>query len=265
LNICSKSGGIFSSAFLFLIAKINKKMVKSHKTVVSCFKLGVTIICIYCGADNVIKSGKYPNERQRYLCKHCKRRFLNQYQNKAYQTDMNQQIIQFTKEGVGIRSTSRILKISATTLLKRIIVIANSIPNPPIVKCQSYEVDEMRTFVKKKSRLIWIVYALERSTKSVVSFNVGARTNKTLNVVLKTLQFSEAKRIYTDKLPSYKMLISKPIHHTSIRGTNHIERKNLTLRTHLKRLNRRTICFSRSVAILTACLRIYFWGRASAT
>ena len=235
-------------------------MDKLHLKSQSCIRLGVTIICIYCSSDNVIKNGKHPNEEQRYLCKHCKKRFLNQYHYKAYQTDKNQQIIQFTKEGVGIRSTARILKISTTTLLRRILIIADSIPNPPIVNNKTYEVDEMRTYVKKKSRLIWIVYALEHSTKSVVSFNVGARTNRTLNVVLRTLQFSEAKRIYTDKLPSYKILISKPIHRTAIRGTNHIERTNLTLRTHLKRLNRRTICYSRSVVILTACLRIYFWG-----
>lgn len=34
---------------------------------------------------------------------------------------LNQEIIQLTKEGLGIRSTARVLKISASTLLKRII------------------------------------------------------------------------------------------------------------------------------------------------
>jgi insertion element IS1 protein InsB len=235
-----------------------------YQNVESCIRFGVKNICMYCSCDNLIKSGKTTNEKQRYLCKNCGNRFIENYTYQAYQPQINKAIIQLNNEGVGIRSISRILKISTTTLLKRILFIADSIPNPPIVKCQTYEVDEMRTFVQKKSRLIWIVYALERSTKSVVSFNVGARTNRTLNVVLKTLQFAEAKRIYTDKLASYKYLIANPIHRTAIRGTNHIERKNLTLRTHLKRLNRRTICFSRSIAILSACLRIYFWGRVFA-
>ncbi|WP_343791129.1 IS1 family transposase, partial [Wandonia haliotis] len=39
-----------------------------------------------------------------------------------------------------------------------------------------------------------------------------------------------------------------------------IERKNLTLRTHVKRLNRRTICYSKSLLTLSAIMRIYFWG-----
>ncbi|WP_394801047.1 IS1 family transposase [Niabella ginsengisoli] len=43
-------------------------------------------------------------------------------------------------------------------------------------------------------------------------------------------------------------------------GTNHIERYNLSLRTHLKRLARRSICFTKSLKILQAILKIYFWG-----
>jgi IS1 family transposase len=59
---------------------------------------------------------------------------------------------------------------------------------------------------------------------------------------------------------NYRFLIAKKLHSTCLHATNHIERKNLTIRTHLKRLNRKTICFSRSLVLLTAILKIYFWG-----
>ena len=107
---------------------------------------------------------------------------------------------------------------------------------------------------------MWIVYALERKTKKVVSFKVGARNNNTLNAVLITLKLAKAKAIFTDGLKHYKYLIDKSIHAVKRFGTNHIERKNLSLRTHLKRLNRKTICFSRSNVILIAVLKIYFWS-----
>ena len=55
-------------------------------------------------------------------------------------------------------------------------------------------------------------------------------------------------------------LIPSNIHSTRPFGTNHIERIHLNLRTHLKRLNRRSIGFSRSQTLLTASLKIYFWG-----
>ena len=74
---------------------------------------------------------------------------------------------------MGIRSTARVLQISVTTLLKRIIAIAANIQQPPIQKGRTYEVDEMRTYIGKKSRLRWIVYALDRESKAVVSFQCG--------------------------------------------------------------------------------------------
>jgi transposase-like protein len=39
--------------------------------------------------------------------------------------------------------------------------------------------------------------------------------------------------------------------------TNKIERHNLTLRTHLKRLVRKTLCFTKSDEMLENCVRLY--------
>lgn len=187
------------------------------------------------------------------------RRQQSNYKYNACKRNLNQKIIQFTKEGLGIRSTARVLKISTTTLLKRIITIAKSIRQPIIHKGKTYEVDEMCTYIRHKRNFVWLVYALDKHSKDIVSFNVGKRTNKTLSRVIETLKLSEAKRICTDKLKNYRYLIEEKLHAVKRFGTNHIERKNLTLRTHLKRLNRRTICFSKSISILISVLKIYFW------
>ena len=103
-----------------------------------------------------------------------------------------------------------------------------------------------------------MTYALNCADKSVVCFSVGPRTNETLSKV--TEKLTNARLIYTDKLRQHKFLISPEIHRISHRGTNHIERHNLTIRTHIKRLTRRTICFSRKAIMLYAVLKIYFWG-----
>lgn len=215
-------------------------------------------ICSYC-EGKLIKHGKTKQRNQRYKCKSCRKTQVEEYKYNAYQPNLNRQIITLTKEGLGIRSTARVLSISATTLLKRILSIAKNIPRPLISKGKIYEVDELRTYVKNKTRLIWVVCALERETKKIISFSVGSRTNKTLKTVLTSLDLSKAKRIYTDGLKNYKYLIQKKIHKVIRFGTNSIERMNLNLRIHLKRLNRRTICFSRSLIILSSILKIYFW------
>lgn len=215
--------------------------------------------CPKCKEKNVIKNGRTKNNKQQYYCKMCCHRFIENYTYQAYKLDINQNIIQLTKEGLGIRSTARILKISATTLLKRIVSIARNIRKPIISKGKTYEVDELCTYIRHKKNYIWLVYALEKNSKTVVSFNVGKRTNKTLSGVLDTLKLSEAKKIFTDRLKNYRYLIDEEIHSVKRFGTNHIERKNLSLRTHLKRLNRRTICFSKSLMVFMAVLKIYFW------
>ena len=218
----------------------------------------IKVGCNFCDGK-CIKNGFQINGNQRYKCTICRKGQQNKYKYNACKTSTNKDIIIFTKEGLGIRSTARILKISATTLLKRIITIARNIPQTYISKGKTYEVDEMCTYISNKRNFIWLVYALEKSSKNVVSFNIGKRTNKTLSRVIETLQLSEAKKIFTDRLKNYRYLIEEKIHSVKRFGTNHIERKNLTLRTHLKRLNRRTICFSKSLLILVSILKIYFW------
>ncbi|URC11759.1 IS1 family transposase [Flavobacterium sp. B183] len=216
------------------------------------------IKCSFCNGK-CIKNGFQSNGNQRYKCCVCQKRQQSEYGYNAHKSNINQNIILFTKEGLGIRSTARILKISTTTLLKRIVSIARSISKPIISKGKTYEVDELCTYIRHKKNYIWLVYALEKNSRTVVSFNLGKRTNKTLNRVLDTLKLSEAKKIFTDRLKNYRYLIDEKLHSVKRFGTNHIERKNLTLRIHLKRLNRRTICFSKSMVVFAAVLKIYFW------
>lgn len=169
------------------------------------------IKCNFCNGK-CIKNGFQSNGNQRYKCCVCQKRQQIDYWYNAYKRDINQEIVLFTKEGLGIRSTARILKTSATTLLKRIVSIARSISKPIISKGKTYEVDEMCTYIRHKRNFIWLVYALEKNSKNVVSFNVGRRTNKTLSHVLDTLKLSEAKKIFTDRLKNCRYLIDEKLH-----------------------------------------------------
>lgn len=214
--------------------------------------------CIYC-SNRCIKNGNAYG-KQRYLCKFCKRSFVDTYDYKAYNTSTNQSIKEHIKEGCAVRSIARLLKISITTVQKRTLQIAKKIPRPIIAMGKEYELDELSTYIRTKANQLWIAYAIRKDTKEVIDFVVGRRTKATLSSVTNTLILSNATKVYTDKLRHYSTLIPKDIHSTKRNSTNHIERKNITLRTHLKRLSRRTICFSKSLSFLSACLKIYFWG-----
>jgi IS1 family transposase/transposase-like protein len=222
-------------------------------------KVGVRTDCPNCSGSG-IKYGKDNLGKQRYHCRVCRKTFLLEYKHKAYEQHTNRWIAQLIKEGCGIRSIARLLGVAVNTVLRRILQIAKSIAKPIILFGKEYELDELCTYVKKKTNQRWVVYAIRKDTKEVVDFTIGSRTNKTLKRVVDTLILSAAGKVYTDKLHQYAYLIPREMHCTKQYGTNYIERKNLSLRTHLKRLNRRTICFSKSAAMLSACLKIYFWG-----
>jgi len=214
--------------------------------------------CKKCN-ETCIKKGFQKSGVQKFLCKTCLTWQQEKYRYHAYDEFTNHKIVILLKESCGTRSISRILGISPTTVTRRILLIASTIRIPPISIGKSYEVDEMMTFIGCKERKFCITYAIDRITKDVVSYSVGRRNKATLRMVINTLLLSNATEIRTDKFALYPPLIPRHIHSTKRRGTNYIERKNLTLRTHLKRLNRKTIAYSKNPLVLIAVLRIYFW------
>lgn len=215
--------------------------------------------CVYCKKP-AVKSGFTAYRKQRYFCKSCKKSFLLSYINAGYGTHVSKTIVCLLKEGCGIRSLSRLTGVCINTIVTRIKRIASTIRKPSIFFGQSYEMDELKTFIQRKDKPVWIAYAIRRETGEVVDFRVGNRSNKTLGSVIDTLLLSQPKIIHTDKLMNYRQLIPVFLHRTKAYGINHIERHNLSMRTHLKRLSRRRKCFSKSQSMLEACLKIHFWG-----
>lgn len=215
--------------------------------------------CNYC-KNLCIKKGKRKNEVQKYQCSVCKKYQQYYYKNKACHPKVNDTIVRCLKHGSGIRDISAIAEITTGTVIKRIRVLADKIEKPKVKMHKVYEADELKTYVSKKKNEQWIIYAIDKKTRQVVDFRVGKRNKRNIKTVIDSLLFSNANRIFTDGLTTYKGLIPKEIHKVVPHNTNYIERKNLNLRTHIKRLTRRSICFSKSVVMLSAIMKIYFWA-----
>lgn len=213
--------------------------------------------CRFCEGPCIKKGIK--NGSQTYRCVQCLKYQKRNYRNRSYLIS-DELIIQCVKEGLGIRNMARLLQISAGTVSRRIRAIATTIVKPPIPMQKSFEVDELFTFIGRKRRQVCVVVAIEKESGFPVDFYVGPRTKRSLRMVTNTLLASFPKSIYTDRLSLYQGLLP-PVSHKTLRyGTNKVERFNLSLRTHLKRLNRRSIAFSKSITMLHCCLRIYFWS-----
>ena len=217
--------------------------------------------CRHC-QSLCVKAGRSRNGTQRYRCNSCERYQQAGYLYRAHDGHINQSIIRLLTEGVGIRGIARILKISGTTTVLRIKAIARMLCKP---KCcdnyRVYEIDELWTYVGSKANNVWITYALDRVSKQVVDFVVGSRTKEHLAFVTSTTLALKPLKVCTDGLSVYRSLIPVHLHRVGLPHTRRIERFNLNLRTHLKRLARKTIAFSKSLDMLESCLKIYFWQR----
>lgn len=215
--------------------------------------------CYHCSGNQLLKKGKR-GLRQRYYCKNCRKYFQGSYVYRIYNEDDDLQIKMLNAESVGIRSMSRILGYSTGTLIRRILYLKTLVTLPITTEVnQVYEVDELWTHVGRNipSNYSWICYAINRRTRCVAGIVFGSRNSENLGKLIRNLKSYSPRKIITDGHSAYPKLVDPIVHDTSRYSNNRIERANLTLRTHLKRLGRETLCFSRSQKMLEACVLLY--------
>ena len=115
----------------------------------------------------------------------------------------------------------------------------------------SLKVDESWSYVGSKKHQRWLWWVEEALTGEVVAFVFGRRTHKTfqrLLTVLEEAQIQVAQWI-TDAWWAYYDCLDQTLRLESKALLQSLERKHLTLRTRIKRLARRTICFSKSIVV----------------
>jgi insertion element IS1 protein InsB len=109
------------------------------------------------------------------------------------------------------------------------------------------EVDEMWSFVGKKRDQRWLWHAIDHWTGEVLAYVFGRRTDEVFLQLKALLEPYGIRRFQTDYWGAYTRHLEPDVHNPGKRNTQRIERKHLTLRTRIKRLARKTICFSKSI------------------
>ena len=110
----------------------------------------------------------------------------------------------------------------------------------------SVEEDEQWSFVGQKSHQRWLWVALNHRTSEILAYTFGERSNQICKRLQKLLAPFSIVKYFTDGLITYQQCLTKDKHAIGKRNTQKIERKFLTLRTRIKRLARKTPCFSKS-------------------
>lgn len=122
----------------------------------------------------------------------------------------------------------------------------------------STEWDEFWSFVGSKANQRWTWYALERRSGCILAYHNGRRTDASLQALVGKVSHLPVSIACTDEWGAYQRVL--PAEYLQIIGKDNtwrIERKNLNFRTHLKRLARKTICFSRNETIHDNVIGLY--------
>ena len=123
----------------------------------------------------------------------------------------------------------------------------------------------MWSYYYSKENQDWLWWAVDHNTNVPLAFTFGTREHCNLDVLLKELEpfnvhvyYTDGNYAYSDRIPAENLEVGK-------KNTQHIERDHLTLRTRIKRLARKTICFSKDKEIhetvIGAFINIHFFGR----
>ena len=114
-------------------------------------------------------------------------------------------------------------------------------------KVDEAEMDEMWSFVGRKGQQRWLWHAIDHQTGAVLAYVLGEHTDAVFLQLKKLLAPFHITRLYTDDWGAYQRHIPDINHEIGKRNTQKIERKHLTLRTRIKRLARKTVCFSKTI------------------
>jgi insertion element IS1 protein InsB len=109
------------------------------------------------------------------------------------------------------------------------------------------ELDEMWSYVAKKANPRWLWHAIDHHTGVVLAYVFGRRKDAVFLQLKALLEPFGLTCFYTDYWGAYTRHLEPEVHRPGKRHTQKIERKHLTLRTRIKRLVRKTICFSKSI------------------
>jgi insertion element IS1 protein InsB len=110
----------------------------------------------------------------------------------------------------------------------------------------SSELDEMWSFVRVKSNPRWLWHAIDHPTGAVLAYVFGRRKDEVFLQLKALLEPFGITRYYTDGWGAYERHLEPDQHTIGKDNTQKIESKHIRLRTRIKRLVRRTICFSKT-------------------
>ena len=220
--------------------------------------------CPQCHRIDVVQFGKQAHGTQRYRCHNraCPRTiFLVQYQDQGRLPAVKQQIVDMTLNGSGVRDIVRVLRVSSATVInvpkkaptvkqvngRLLRTLDPSQVNVILRQGDEVEMDKMWSCVGSKSQQRWLWHVIDHYTGQIVAYVLGTREDETFLQLKELLAPFGIVHFYTDGWGAYRRHLDSNTPTIGKQRTQKIERTHSTFRRRIKRLTRKTSCFSRSI------------------
>lgn len=210
--------------------------------------------CPKCQSPKLVRNGHDYKDAQKYHCKAC-RAYGTLKPQRSYRAAHKELVLRAYRERASMRGIKRIFGIARQTLARWLKTVAQALPDleatlAPAQPNDVLELDELWSFVLKKSNKCWVWIALCRRTRQIVAFYLGDRDEASCRQLWQRIP--EAYKhcaTYSDFWEAYRKVFDTNKHQSVGKEsgqTAHVERWNNTLRQRLARFVRKTLSFSKS-------------------
>ena len=186
------------------------------------------MIALTCTHENFKKAGKHSNGAQRFKCKDCGKRFVEEQAkplgNMRVDPDKAMLVINMLLEGTSIRACERLTNMNRDTIDRLILEVGQRCQhfmdaNIVNVDCDDIQIDEIWSFVGMKAKQAkkqdnpevgdsWTYVGVDRDTKLVACHYVGQRnstdTNRFLSKLRRSINVDQSFQVSTDGWGAYR-------------------------------------------------------------
>jgi transposase-like protein len=105
--------------------------------------------CPECGSTEINKNGRRKG-KQNYLCRYCRRQFIDTYDSKGYPSEVKEHCLTLYCNGMGFRGIERATGVCHNTVINWVKQAQQAIPDENYEIPETAQLDELQTFVGSK-------------------------------------------------------------------------------------------------------------------
>ncbi len=164
--------------------------------------------------------------------------------------------------GSGVRDCAAVTGMSKSTVLAFIKAVASTVVVKPEKRCYSrVQIDEQWSYVGRKEKKVWMIYAYAVEEDEILAFTMGKRSAEAVRNLFVKLKALDIDAFLTDDWEAFSTVLPRAKHWIGKQYTKAIEGINTFFRTRVRRLMRRTVCFSKKLIYHYAMLKIIIYHR----